>query len=468
MSDSYSLKETYAAAQKQFAKLSRLSIRPDTNEYQSQVSAVALELLRAQRMVSKLSLFSSNESLDDIQTRDIKYLAIEYQLGVVAERRQPLNPSDPESANDNTSRLDTVKAAIEYYFEFLKNLNNYGLLNNDMIAEPSSSSSDSRSGKVTELSSSSSESNTQSPTFSSSPLVPKRLAATIATGKVSLRDLQAKDPATRRAEKIEQFRREKAVEKAIKAIEERIKSEHTRAYRHKIKGSDTYSSTPTESSSNASASHGDDDSSEEVDYAGADEDTVRTLEFSKLQLMALRSLNALETLNMELEMVSRMPPPSQLQNQKPSHDFRERQTGGAFDKGFTDRVEPKLYSSNGSRRGPLLTPDGKVNRPFTIVGNLAQKVERDQVMNRVRGTGQYAPTMTVEEYLDEEMRRGNIISGGGPKKPLGDDEDEETPEGEDDTIEGYSRLDEKTIKDREWDEFVEANPKGSGNTINRG
>lgn len=450
MTDSHTLKNTYQKALKSLGKISKLTIRPDTNEYQSCVSAAALDLLRAQRMVSNLSLFSSNESLEDIQTLDIKYLAIEYLLATVAERRQPLNKSDPESKNDTISRLDTVKAAIEYYFEFLKTLNNYGLLTKDMSSSLSSASTGSAPGGTM-------------------PLIPKRLADKIATGKVTLRDLQSTDAATRRAEKIEQFRRGKFIEQAIKAIEERRKSEQLRVNRHKL-----HTTEPTlDSKSEEEEDYSDDD------YTGVDEDTVRTLEFAKLQLMALKSLGSLETLNMELEMVSRMPSAAQLQLEQQeqlaqvNNDSRDRHNRGEgsnalFDKGFTERVEPKLYPK-GLGQGPLLTSDGKVNRPFTIVGNLAQKVERDQIMKRVQGTGQYAPTMTVEEFLDEELRRGNIISGGGPSKEPIDGEDEEIPEKEHiDTIDGYKRSDEQTVKDREWDEFVEAVPKGSGNTINRG
>ena len=47
------------------------------------------------------------------------------------------------------------------------------------------------------------------------------------------------------------------------------------------------------------------------------------------------------------------------------------------------------------------------------------------------------------------MARGNILSGGGKKiKESSDEED--------------------TYKARKWDEFVEENPKGAGNRMNRG
>jgi hypothetical protein len=66
--------------------------------------------------------------------------------------------------------------------------------------------------------------------------------------------------------------------------------------------------------------------------------------------------------------------------------------------------------------------------------------------------------MTIDEYLEEEKRRGGIIEGGGEASGIKAEPDEDN----------YEKADEETMKAREWDEFVEANPKGSGNTLNRG
>lgn len=436
-----STKELFNSAIARLESVSNLSIRADTEEYQLRLSSAAAQFLKCQQYVNRFGHFSSNEGIDDISTANIKYLAIDYYLAVVAEKRQPLNPSEPGAATDKTTRLETVKTAISYYFDYFKKLNDYGLLNHDMTASTDSSLS----------------TNTSRP-----PLISKRLSAAIASGKVSLRDLQSTDPATRRAEKIDRFRKEKAVENAIKSIRDRVKSERTKSRGHRVN-----TDSLRKSASDSENSDNSEDDDEDL-FKFVDEDVVRTLEFAQLQLLALRALNSLETLNMELEMVVNMPSMPSPLPQVEAQDDRERQNKPLlFDKSYTDKIESKLFSRNGPRGGPLLTPDGKVNRPFTIVGNLAQKVQRDDIMKRVRGTGQYAPTMTVEEYLDEEMRRGGIIQGGGNKKPE-DDEDEETPEDEDDTVRGYQRSSEKTTKDREWDQFVEANPKGAGNTINRG
>ena len=51
-----------------------------------------------------------------------------------------------------------------------------------------------------------------------------------------------------------------------------------------------------------------------------------------------------------------------------------------------------------------------------------------------------------------------MIEGGGEQSGLPPEVDEDD----------FGKADEETMKARDWDEFKEANPKGSGNTLNRG
>ena len=91
-------------------------------------------------------------------------------------------------------------------------------------------------------------------------------------------------------------------------------------------------------------------------------------------------------------------------------------------------------------------------QPFTLLDR------RTQLQQGVFRSGHNLPTMTIDEYLEEEKRRGNIIEGGGEKSGMKEEVDEDD----------LDRADEETMKAREWDEFKEANPRGSGNTLNRG
>lgn len=76
----------------------------------------------------------------------------------------------------------------------------------------------------------------------------------------------------------------------------------------------------------------------------------------------------------------------------------------------------------------------------------------------VRGPGHSLPTMTIDEYLDQERARGGILDPSTKTEApsAAPDEDDE------DANEASRR---KAI---DWDNFTEQNPKGIGNTMNRG
>lgn len=50
-------------------------------------------------------------------------------------------------------------------------------------------------------------------------------------------------------------------------------------------------------------------------------------------------------------------------------------------------------------------------RPFTILPSEAG--ERARFQNQVFGPSHRLPTMSIDEYLEIERQRGNIITGGG-------------------------------------------------------
>lgn len=70
--------------------------------------------------------------------------------------------------------------------------------------------------------------------------------------------------------------------------------------------------------------------------------------------------------------------------------------------------------------------------------------------------------MSIDEYLQKEAERGNILSGGGPSSGQIGDKKEKDDEEED------ADDDEALRKKREWDEFKDDNPKGWGNRGNKG
>lgn len=91
-------------------------------------------------------------------------------------------------------------------------------------------------------------------------------------------------------------------------------------------------------------------------------------------------------------------------------------------------------------------------KPFVLLG------KRDALHRSVYGPGHGLPTMTIDEYLEEERLRGGILSA----EPQIEMRTNITEEGN----EGLEELERKEAI--AWDDFKEHNPKGIGNTMNRG
>jgi hypothetical protein len=78
--------------------------------------------------------------------------------------------------------------------------------------------------------------------------------------------------------------------------------------------------------------------------------------------------------------------------------------------------------------------------------------------------------MSIDEYLQIERERGNILSGGGPQseqEPTSSDQLSVDAE-QDGTVFGEEKAEEKRLKDENWARYTDVNPKGAGNTMNRG
>lgn len=144
--------------------------------------------------------------------------------------------------------------------------------------------------------------------------------------------------------------------------------------------------------------------------------------------------------------------PSQHSQQR--DDTRGR--SGVDNSEYSERLDIGLASlGRGGRPGaPLLDKKGVPMQPFVLTDH------RADIQKGVFQPGHNLPTMSIDEYLEEERRRGGIIEGGGgggqSAAPQEIDED------------NFDKADEETMKARDWDEFKEANPRGSGNTLNRG
>ncbi|CAD0088539.1 unnamed protein product [Aureobasidium mustum] len=140
------------------------------------------------------------------------------------------------------------------------------------------------------------------------------------------------------------------------------------------------------------------------------------------------------------------PPPQPPGQQSAPSDVRERHKSND---GYSERLDGPMSAG---LSGPMLSKDGKPLRPFTLLNT------RQTMQAGVFRPDHSLPTMTIDEYLEEEKRRGGMIEGGGAQSNI-------QPEVDEDDLD---KADEETMKARAWDEYVENNPKGAGNTLNRG
>lgn len=135
-----------------------------------------------------------------------------------------------------------------------------------------------------------------------------------------------------------------------------------------------------------------------------DEDVVRELHMTSVTFSVMQAFQALESILLELDILKMAPPPGQEQRHiQAADDPRMRESKND---GYSDRLDgPSIF--NNQKGGPILSADGRPLRPFTLLDT------RDRLKQGVFRPGHNLPTMTIDEYLDEERRRGNILEGGG-------------------------------------------------------
>ncbi|RMZ72741.1 TAP42 component of the Tor signaling pathway [Pyrenophora seminiperda CCB06] len=336
----------------------QLSSLYDTNSptYQENLGATIATYAECLDMAEQISLFSPNETLEDISSSDLQYMAISYQLAELVQRI---------SSTDIFVRKQNLLRARGHYEQFLKLLDAYNVL-----------------GKAD-----------------------AKLLDVYTEDKDTFATASTKDAAARRNAKIARFRGEKQLKQKLEYLQQNPK------------------------------------------LAEQDEQVVRDLHLTSLAFMVHQTFASLESMAQELHIISLAPPaPPQgqaAQGPDTRQDSRDKD-------GYSERLDGQYAGLKYS--GPILSSDGKPMRPFTLLDS------RQTLKKNVFRPDHSLPTMTIDEYLEEEKRRGGMIEGGGPQSEI-------QPEpNEDDLV----AADEETMKQRAWDEYVEANPKGSGNTLNRG
>ncbi len=172
-----------------------------------------------------------------------------------------------------------------------------------------------------------------------------------------------------------------------------------------------------------------------------DDEDLRSWSLASIELAAINTRQNLNSIQRELDIIACRPPQPLLTTEPEAPN--------------PDRLD-RIPTSGLPKSGPLLSGEGKVMRPFILTS------KREQFAQGVFKPDHSLPTMSVDEYLTEEIQRGGIL---GP-------EDDDSKKQRDRVTSGREEEEEEdreTEKKREWDEYVESHAKGSGNMgFNRG
>src|ERR1700761_3808816 len=125
-----------------------------------------------------------------------------------------------------------------------------------------------------------------------------------------------------------------------------------------------------------------------------------------ISLCLHQAFQSLESIVQELQILAFAPPAPPPGQTPVPEDLRQRER--TDNRGYSDRLDNQI----GGLQGPILSKDGKPLRPFTLLD------KRTQLQQGVFRPDHSLPTMTIDEYLEEEKRRGGIIEGGGEKSGI--------------------------------------------------
>lgn len=192
---------------------------------------------------------------------------------------------------------------------------------------------------------------------------------------------------------------------------------------------------------------------------GGDEELVRELHLTNVTFAVHKTFDSIDSMNRELDLLLTRAAEddgeeASYREEAARRRGRRGELGAGEDDGGADstlRLDQPLRQRIGGG-GPLLSKAGKPLQPFTLLGS---NTSRSELARGVFRPGHNLPTMSIDEYLEEEKRRGNILQGGEEPRPVVDEDD-------------FEAADREMYKAREWDEFKDNNPRGSGNTMNMG
>ena len=123
-----------------------------------------------------------------------------------------------------------------------------------------------------------------------------------------------------------------------------------------------------------------------------DEEAQRAITLALIDLHIIKSIESLHGIKQEMVMVE----------EQEEREKRMESQG----KSTVEEDQRAPARATWGRNKPLLNKEGRPLQPFVITN------KRQQLQDQVFRPGWSLPTMTIDEYLQQEEERGNIIRGG--------------------------------------------------------
>mmetsp|Transcript_16425 Transcript_16425/g.26998 ORF Transcript_16425/g.26998 Transcript_16425/m.26998 type:complete len:431 (-) Transcript_16425:173-1465(-) len=383
----------------------------DGNNSQTPIEKSIDMLTKLQTQISRAGTLSNNEVLDDVATSSLEFIGVEYHLGraflmlPTYQLGGGSNSNNNNTTNPSILRKTNITRATDYFHAYLKKVDQLDLLAEATIKE-----------YHTLLDMEDIEDDAKS-----RPI-------TTRMNQSQIREM-----------KIQRFQRKRAASQKQAQLQSLLlrRSRLGLAQEEEMEGHDF-------------------------------ESLSRTLYIETLRLYAEECLEEIQSCNSELEMLDmaikmergRMISQDPRMNSDPNHSRSGAADGGG---GFLSKQPLQMTQIT---QNPL-TGELQMQTQQVMNGQLKPIMQRQEIANQVFRPGWIQPTMTLEELGERE--RADAIQRAEQQK-VAEAEAKLRPRRYEqlvkDGMEDDERLVEASAKlDRDWDDWKEENPRGSGNKM---
>ncbi|GFR45291.1 hypothetical protein Agub_g6343 [Astrephomene gubernaculifera] len=356
----------------------------------------ALSLLaHTETVVESAGVFSSNEDRDDLATADIKYLLVPYYRGSLLSAA-PVQANG--TAGPSAARLAAVQRALPALGSFLQRCEQY-----DLLGALGRTAMDAASG---------------------APV----------------------DPATKRSYKVEKFKREKALNAALGALEARRLAAAAQEREDEAGSSGT--AAPAIKSSLATSTPVSSSTQQQQPSSGGagvmDEEDERQLWVWRVELAVLQAADLQASLRQEVELLQHVA-------------AREEAAAAAAGPGPSSSSAAAANRGAGSAGEPSEAEKAALLEKLRGIFRDLDGSRKEQIKRDVFKPGHILPTMTVEEAgeiecreaMQREQRQRKQEEKEAARRAALDSDEEDA---------------EDKAKQRAWDDYRDAHPKGYGNS----